>query len=111
MKSFPVAECDTCHAPIIWAVTERGKRSPFDAEPAPAGTALLSWSAQETTVHSRILRVRERDGRDDLRLSHFATCPDAGTWRNQPDPSVRRIPRPANMAGQDVLWSAQDEAY
>lgn len=111
-KPFPVEECSTCHAPIIWAITERDKRAPFDAEPAAGGTAILSWSAGETAVHSRILRVAQREGRTDLRLSHFATCPDAAEWRSRTrvDPSTRRIARPATMAGQSLLWAVEDEA-
>ncbi len=108
-KPFPIEECSTCHAPIIWTISERDKRAPFDAQPSPDGTAILSWSANETTVHSRVLRVAQREGRDDLRLSHFATCPDAASWRSRPDPSTRRIPKTIGMAGQDVLWSATDE--
>ena len=27
------AQCGSCHAPVVWAITEKGKRMPVDAEP------------------------------------------------------------------------------
>ncbi len=46
------AECKSCGATINWCVTDKGKKMPVDV---PEGS-------EPTT-------------------SHFATCPDANTWR------------------------------
>jgi hypothetical protein len=44
--------CRSCGAPILWCVTVKGKKMPVD----------LPDNNEPTT-------------------SHFATCPDAATWR------------------------------
>lgn len=46
------AECRSCHAPILWCVTARGKKMPVDP---PTD--------------------------DEPTTSHFATCPEANQWR------------------------------
>lgn len=46
------AECRSCGAPVLWCTTAKGKKMPVD--------------------------VPEND---EPTTSHFATCPDAGTWR------------------------------
>lgn len=46
------AECNSCRAPILWCVTAKGKKMPVD----------LPTDDEPTT-------------------SHFATCPDANSWR------------------------------
>ncbi len=46
------AECKSCGAPILWCVTAKGKKMPVDVPTDDTPTT-----------------------------SHFATCPDANTWR------------------------------
>ena len=46
-----VHECRSCHAPVYWGFTEKGKRCPYDVVD---GTA--------------------------TRTSHFTTCPQAQAW-------------------------------
>jgi len=66
--------CRTCNAPILWAVTEKGKRMPLDAEPTPGGNLI---------VVDGIARVPRIDDEVPFLqyLSHFTTCPQASQHR------------------------------
>lgn len=52
VKEDNQAECRSCGAPILWCVTEKGKKMPVDV---PTD--------------------------DEPTTSHFATCPNAEAWR------------------------------
>jgi hypothetical protein len=86
--------CSSCNAPIVWALTERGKRMPVDAEPVEDGNVLLShrgWpgAAPVAIVQGPLeieqLRIQHertpQQGPLRLFTSHFATCPDADQHR------------------------------
>ena len=75
----PTEQCRSCPAKVIWAVTERDKPMPVDAEPSLEGTVLLEQ--QGPRLVARVLPAHRAFGRKDLRKSHFATCPDAASWR------------------------------
>lgn len=69
---FEVAEpytsrpCQSCGAPVVWVVSDGGRRMPLDV-----GSA-------------------SRDLFGKLRMeSHFAHCPDADAWRGQTRRRVR----------------------
>lgn len=81
MTAYETEPCKTCDRPMIWTVTERDKRMPVDAQPSDTGTVALS--TQNGVVRSRVLPVKLRFGRKDLRTSHFATCPDAAKHRRR----------------------------
>lgn len=73
-----MASCRSCGAAIEWATSETtGKPVPLDVAPAPKGNlALVAGKAhrygdEDAKVH------RER------RVSHFATCPQADSWRSK----------------------------
>lgn len=80
-RPFPVEDCRSCHNPVIWTKTERGKAMPVDAEPSKDGTVSLRWAHDATTVLSTVPKPHLAFGRRDLHKSHFATCKDAGAWR------------------------------
>lgn len=70
--------CRSCEALIIWATSPTtGKSIPLDAEPTPNGNLVLVGG--EARVYT------EEDARlaRDRHTSHFATCPDAGSWRGK----------------------------
>lgn len=75
-------ECKSCGAAILWARhVETGKPSPFDAEPHDSGNALL-WERHPGQFTYRILGAQpEVDSGGVLHVPHWATCPDAGSWR------------------------------
>jgi len=85
--------CRSCKAPILWALTETGKRMPVDAEPVEGGNILLSHR-QAATAPVAVVQGRDdieqlrkqheqspQDGPLRLFTSHFATCPYAGQHR------------------------------
>lgn len=71
------ANCRSCHAEIIWAVTLDGKAMPVDAEPSPDGDRwLLNHPAISAPV---VVKAGEHAG-PARHKSHFATCPQAAEW-------------------------------
>lgn len=81
-----MAECKTCHAPIIWAVslaTER--RMPVDREPTPLGNVTLDYSGTlpAASVLAGIALSSAREKGVTLHLSHFVTCPDRDQHRKK----------------------------
>lgn len=82
---WPVEHCDSprCEARIVWAVTDRGKRMPVDADPSPAdGNIKLSVRYTGPEPLATVLSAAARFGLT-LRTSHFATCPDADRFRRR----------------------------
>lgn len=84
---WPIARCDAaeCQAPIIWAVTERAKRMPVDAEPTSRGNVVLHNTGGPAPV-AVVLKPDRVFGRTDLHTSHFATCPAAAGFRRRRQP-------------------------
>ena len=62
-----VQHCRSCDAPIIWALTERGRRIPLDAVPTTG--AILVPGTPPTAKFGPVY------------VSHFATCPNADQHR------------------------------
>lgn len=64
--------CRSCDAPIEWAVTPKGSRIPLDIHSHPKANIV---------VEDGIARVvGEGNG---VRISHFATCPNAAKHRKR----------------------------
>lgn len=63
-----MSRCRSCRAEIVWAKTRDGKAAPFERDPKGVWTIVdgVAYAAQ--------------DG-DERYTSHFATCPQAATWR------------------------------
>lgn len=81
--AWPVEECSSCHARIIWAVTRRALTMPVDAEPvAKGGNVSLEWRGSELKPLARVLSVAQQFGRKQLWQSHFVTCPNAARHRH-----------------------------
>ena len=70
------ATCQSCAAPIVWAMTDRGRRMPVDVEPVDDGNLVLVWRGDVLTV-----AVVGHEDRRPRHRAHFATCPDAASWR------------------------------
>ena len=90
------AECKTCHAPIYWAKVKKkdGKigNQPLDKDPTPEGTHRARLEVKvndegrtDLIVHAEWVPPKERAALAAkgvrLRVSHFATCPDAKDFR------------------------------
>ena len=81
-----ITACRSCVQPIIWTLTQRGKKMPVDAEPDPLGTFILEFrdGDEPTSVY-----VGNRDTDDDRYTSHFSTCPHADKHRKPKEVSMR----------------------
>ena len=76
--------CRSCGAAVTWTVTEAGKRMPVDFEPHPDGNVLLlpPYPNVPDTPRASVLGPLEVEiATAALHRSHFATCPDADSWR------------------------------
>lgn len=84
-----VEHCRTkeCGKPIIWAETGTGKRMPVDADPVPGGNIALGLEAG--VVKATVIKPHRAFGRRDLRMPHFATCPDGAAWRRRQEQAER----------------------
>lgn len=82
------SHCRSCGAEIIWARTDSGHLMPVDAHPDAEGRLALSPGDPEPRVSYAF-----GNGERSLHRPHFATCPDADSWR-------RRDPAPTLAEGQ-----------
>jgi hypothetical protein len=71
--------CRSCGAPIVWARTDSGKRMPVDADPSEDGTLVLEQAGAVLRAHV----VGTVPGEGSRHRAHFATCPDAESWRKR----------------------------
>lgn len=84
--SYPTAKCDSCKAPIIWAVTRQVRRIPIDAEPvgvAGGGNVLLSPGSP--APRATVVGGTQQSllfGKRWVYRSHFATCSHADRHRH-----------------------------
>lgn len=69
------ATCHDCRRPILWTITEAGKRLAVDAEPDPAGNAAI-WRDGTGALRSRRPSAElPLTGWERLHKPHVATCP------------------------------------
>lgn len=69
------ATCKSCSAPIEWAKSARtGKAMPLDLEPTAHGNLV---------VIDGVAHPAPADTGRERRTSHFATCPQATSWRQR----------------------------
>ena len=74
-----------CHAPIIWAVTEKGKAMPVDADPDDdQGNVELVPNPDPSRQPLAIVHAQRPLTTAPLHLPHHATCPDADSFRRKP---------------------------
>lgn len=78
---YRVTACNTCGAPVVWATSPATRRSaPIDAEPTTDGNVEVYRHGGNVlfrvVTDTPLMPV-------PLRTSHFATCPDADTWRKR----------------------------
>lgn len=71
------SRCSSCQAPIVWAITDSGRRMPVDAQPHEDGTVVLTY--ETSFVAARV----DPTYTGPKHLSHFATCPNAGQHRRR----------------------------
>jgi len=93
----PGARCRSCGMPIVWAITDTGRRMPVDTLPVrPAlipeardGNLVLWFEVNEggrPTSPQNVSFATEEQKRDPnvpLWRSHFSTCPQASQHRRR----------------------------
>lgn len=72
------ATCRSCGAQIIWAQTASGRKMPVDAEAVLGG----NLSLVDVPGEAPLATVIEASADVFARRPHFATCPDAASWRH-----------------------------
>lgn len=81
------ATCRSCKASVVWAVSSTtGNEMPVNYNPDPVkGNVQLAMSGDQLVagVLSKAQAAGARAAGTELRTSHFATCPNAETWRRQ----------------------------
>lgn len=94
-----------CGSPIIWAVTEAGRRQALNPEPDPAGN-VAAYRTGSGTWQARSLKAGELPARHEKRyMPHAAQCADLRASRKPPaqqppGAAVRALPSGVvSMAG------------
>jgi hypothetical protein len=107
-----VNTCESCAAPIVWAITVAGKLIPLDVEPS-AGGNLRKTGKNRTTKHGSAPEVEVApqmslwDGGDGARyVTHFATCPNAGEHRGKKSPGKKPASEKVARRERDVGMSS-----
>lgn len=76
-----VATCRSCDAPIVWALTENGKKMPVDADRNDSdGNVTLAEENGELLARVFPTPEARTEGQAGY-TSHFATCPNANEFR------------------------------
>lgn len=80
-------ECRSCGARIFFAAAATsGKRMPIDAEPAVGATIRIATHEPAPMpmayVVGSVIDLFDPDDDGIRYTSHFATCPDADSWRS-----------------------------
>jgi hypothetical protein len=76
-----IDHCRSCGAPVIWTITDKGKRMPVDAEPNPDGLIELDELPTGVVRSSYAQLTQPRLIAPERYTSHFANCPQAEGWR------------------------------
>lgn len=80
------ASCRSCGAPIVFAVTERGKRIPIDAEPVENGNIALDRLQEPPRAYVLKTATAREMVEGNLYVLHFSTCPNAAQHRRPAQP-------------------------
>ena len=69
------ATCHDCRRPILWTITEAGKRLAVDPAPAPAGHTAVWRDGPGRRRSRRPSAELPLTGWERLHMPHVATCP------------------------------------
>lgn len=82
-EGFEIAACRTCDTAIVWATTANGKAMPVDAEPVEDGNVELSPPPPGKRAPIATVLTGPSLLGGPVHKPHFATCPDADSWRQR----------------------------
>lgn len=80
LKPLHIRHCQSCGASIFWALSAGDRRTPVDAIPDRAGNLEIGWGETPPRASAAGLFTRP----EARYMPHFATCPDADSWRKTP---------------------------
>jgi hypothetical protein len=106
-----MARCTACHAPILWTVTEAGRRLPVDAEELERGitsaldvddgnviptgdTAGPDSTVPVVYVTGHLIEAAQLFPPARRWRPHFATCPEADRFRRRTPKATNGAPTP-----------------
>lgn len=72
--------CRSCKAEMYWCITPDGKNMPVNAKPDPVGGFVVTQKS-DGKLYAEPYYPAQHPSRNRF-TSHFATCPDAGSWRS-----------------------------
>jgi len=80
-----VSRCRSCNAPLLWALTEKGRRMPLDEEPygGPEPSGLFVLRGRDQLVPTAVAATPDAFPGEPLFRSHFASCPNAASHRRR----------------------------
>ncbi|MFC8463366.1 hypothetical protein [Streptomyces sp. NPDC057250] len=70
--------CAECRMPVLWTVTEAGKRLPVEPDPDPEGNAAVRRDGLGTYRSRRPSEELPLMGWERLHVPHFAVCVGRG---------------------------------
>ncbi|MDT0567877.1 hypothetical protein RM704_10415 [Streptomyces sp. DSM 3412] len=71
-----LATCHDCRRPILWTITEAGKRLAVDPDPDSAGNTAVRCDGVGTWRSRRPTTELPINGWERLHMPHVATCPN-----------------------------------
>lgn len=77
-KRAAAPKCKSCHRPMRWVITNRGRKMPVDFDPHEDGNVVVNQNDRAEVYGATPTVVP--DG-STLHFSHFATCPNAAEHR------------------------------
>lgn len=114
------SRCMACQAKILWVVTERkpdgkgGKRMPVNLAPPAEGNGnlMIVMDGASATAYviapEKLATLSERD-RAGLRISHFATCPEAQRFKGKKGTTAASNVAPVKLVGGETGFDWPDE--
>lgn len=75
-----LSACRSCSAPLLWAISEKGHRTPIDPVPPKDGTGNLRLFRRNGVLHCEY--ATDRHAAENY-LSHFVSCPAAARHRRR----------------------------
>lgn len=78
-----MSACRSCGARVTWLMTAVGKRIPVDEDPVANGNIVVDQGLLCSVFRDAATAEQFCPG-EPRYLPHWATCPDAPTWRRRP---------------------------
>lgn len=83
-----MAECRSCHRPVLWARTNKGRSIPLDANEHGGPALFADGNIEDTGERAAgrygqvmVVRYLPPDTEGEHYRTHFASCPQSAEWR------------------------------